>query len=101
MRWSERAPAARPRSLSLPPFPCKRRAPSVPVAHLVLVRRLAHPESMKVPGKRMTDALADYIDVLARGTRYTNDRPQFSGHLARAAEMFSAIHAGFSAAAEA
>jgi hypothetical protein len=38
MRWSERAPAAGPRSLSLPPFPCKPRAPSAPVAHLVLVR---------------------------------------------------------------
>ena len=38
MRWSERAPATGPRSLSLPPFSCKRRAPSVPVAHLVLVR---------------------------------------------------------------
>ena len=43
MRWSERAPAARPRSLSLPPFPCGRCAPSVPVAHLVLVRRMRHP----------------------------------------------------------
>src|SRR5436309_6488 len=38
MRWSERAPAADPRSLSLPPFPYKQRARSVPVAHLVLVR---------------------------------------------------------------
>jgi hypothetical protein len=49
---------------------------------------------MEIPDNRMTDALASYIDVLARGTRYANDRPQFSGHLARAAEMFSAIHAG-------
>jgi hypothetical protein len=38
MRWSERAPATGPRSLSLPPFPCKLRSPSVRVAHLVLVR---------------------------------------------------------------
>src|SRR5216110_3311639 len=43
MRWSERAPAAGPRSLSLSPFLCKLRAPSVPVAHLVLVRPKTHP----------------------------------------------------------
>jgi hypothetical protein len=48
---------------------------------------------MESPDKRMIDALASYIDVVARGTRYANDRGQFSGHLARAAEMFSAIHA--------
>jgi hypothetical protein len=41
MRWSERAPAAGPRSFSLSPFICKRRAPSVPVAHLVLVRPMS------------------------------------------------------------
>src|SRR5947209_16892377 len=35
---SARAPTAWPRSLSLSPLLCKRRAPSVPVAHLVLVR---------------------------------------------------------------
>jgi hypothetical protein len=48
---------------------------------------------MEVPDKRMTEALASYIDVLSRGTRYANDRPQFTGHLARAAEMFNALHA--------
>ena len=48
---------------------------------------------MELPEKIMTDALVSYVDVLSRGTRYANDRPQFSRHLARAAEMFSAIHA--------
>jgi hypothetical protein len=42
--------------------------------------------------KDISDALAAYIDVLARGTRYANDRPAFCAHLARAAQMFSAIH---------
>lgn len=40
MRLSERAPAAGPRSLSLQPFLRNRRAPSVPVAHLILVSQL-------------------------------------------------------------
>jgi hypothetical protein len=42
----------------------------------------------------INEALATYIDVLARGTHYANDRPQFTAHLARAAEMFSAIQRG-------
>ena len=40
----------------------------------------------------LSAALADYVDTLSRGTTYANDRPQFEQHLARAAEMFSAIH---------
>ena len=40
----------------------------------------------------LSNALAEYVDTLARGTTYANDRPQFEHHLARAAEMFTAIH---------
>jgi hypothetical protein len=40
----------------------------------------------------LSNALAEYVDTLARGTTYANDRPLFEHHLARAAEMFSAIH---------
>lgn len=40
----------------------------------------------------MLDALTSYVDVLAAGTNYANDRPMFDHHLARAAEMFSAFH---------
>ena len=37
-------------------------------------------------------ARTTYIDVLSKGTHSANDRPQFTSHLARAAEIFSAIH---------
>jgi hypothetical protein len=42
--------------------------------------------------RELHDALSSYIDTLAHGTKYANDRPDFDHHLARAAEMFSAIH---------
>ena len=42
--------------------------------------------------KELSDALADYVDTLARGTTYANDRPLFEHHLAFAAIMFGAIH---------
>jgi hypothetical protein len=39
MRWSERPPAARPRSTWRAPIHCGPRTPPVAVAHLILVRR--------------------------------------------------------------
>jgi len=47
---------------------------------------------MKHPKDRLYQALTAYVDVLSKGTHYANDRPQFTNHLARAAEIFSAIH---------
>jgi hypothetical protein len=72
MRWSERAPAVGPRSLSLSPSPCKRRAPSVAVAHLVLVRWCDSTRTQQAGRHRENRANA--VRCLFRAPRPCHDR---------------------------
>ena len=44
--------------------------------------------------KKIEDALTEYINVLAEGTSYANDRHLYEGHLAKAAIMFAIVHGG-------